>query len=142
MKNFSPQQKKIAFSAILVTFFISYYVYSSFFYMKAVSNEIDQLSPLGNEKVTLSLMTETDKNFTLELNISGTTSTAHNLNELTSYYEETSLRYVCQSPELEAKFEEGYHIHVDIKYHDEPDKTFYQAHFTEKNCSTIKSFSG
>jgi hypothetical protein len=106
--------------------------------MDSVSKEIDALPPLGSEKITLEVMTETDKNFALELSISGTTSTANNINELTSYYKKISLHYVCRSPKLESKFAEGYHINFDIKYHDEPGKTFYQTYFTETICSTVK----
>ena len=137
MINEVSKNKKIALVVTLAVVAAGYYGYSKVNYAGIVSNEIEKIVPFENEKLALERVHETDKNFTLELTLSGVTSNAKNIDEFKSHYDEVALNYICQSSNYDTQFEEGYHISLDIKYLDEPDKTFNRIYVSKEKCSEL-----
>ena len=137
MTNEVSKNKKILLVATLAFVAASYYGYSKVNFTRAVSNEIEKIIPFENEKLALESVLETDKNFTLELTVSGVTSNTKNIDEFKSHYDDVALNYICQSSNYDTKFEEGYHISLDIKYSDEPDKTFNRIYVSKEQCSEL-----
>jgi hypothetical protein len=137
MTNKFSKNKKIALVVTLAVVATGYYSYSKVNYARTVSNEIEKIVPFENEKLALERVHEIDNNFILELTLSGVTSKAKNIDEFKYHYDKVALNYICQNSNYDNQFEEGYQISLDIKYSDEPDKTFNRIYVSKEKCSEL-----
>ena len=131
------KNKKIVLVVSIAIATACFYGYSKVNYAETIANGIEKIAPFANERLALERVHETDKNFTLELTISGVASNVENINEFKSHYDEVALNYICQSSQYDSPFEEGYHISLDIKYLDEPDKTFNRIYVSKEKCAEL-----
>jgi hypothetical protein len=138
MKSAASKNRNILLVSVLALTFAGGYGYMKYNYAKTVSGEIDRLTPLHNEKIELIAVHESEKSFTLELSISSVTSSSESIAELKSYYDDVAVSYVCKSSSFKAKFDDGYQISFDIKYQDEPNKTFKQTYVSKEQCASVR----
>jgi len=137
MKNEVSKNKKITLVVLIAIAAVGFYSLSKANYAEKVSNEIGKLASFESEKLALERINETDKNFTLELLLSGVTHNAENIDEFKKHYDKVALSYICQSSNYDTHFEEGYHISLDIKYSDLPKKTFNRISISKEECSEL-----
>lgn len=135
----SSRKINIALLAAAAGIYSAGYVYTKMSYVEDVSNDIKNLPTLHSEKITLEGITETEKTFTLMLSLSGVDSTTSRIEELKTHYNDIVVTYVCNSINFDDQFEEGFNINLDIKYSEEPEKTFNQTYISEKHCQVINS---
>lgn len=138
MKSATSKNRNILLVSVLALSFAGGYGYMKYNYAKTVSGEIDRLTPLQNEKIELIAVHESEKNFTLELSISSVNSSSDSLAELKSYYDDVAVSYVCKSSSFKDQFADGYQISFDIKYQDEPDKTFKKMYVSKDQCASVR----
>ena len=139
MDNKKSRRLNIIGIAVIGLLVASYYGYSKYDFARSVSNDIDQLPALASEKLSLKSVVESEKNFTLELKLSGVDKSVENLNEFKAYYDKLAVNYVCDSSMFDSQFKEGYQISFDIKYSDAPNKTFKQIYVSKERCSELTS---
>ncbi len=134
MKNEVSKNKKTVLVVSMAIVAVGFYSLSKANYAEKVSNEIEKLATFENEKLALERIHETDKNFTLDLFLSGVTHNAENIDEFKTHYDKVALNYICQSSNYDTHLEEGYHISLDIKYSDLPEKTFNRISISKEEC--------
>lgn len=111
------------------------YGYTKYSYARTVSSEIASLKSFDKEKIELIAVQASEKTFTLQLSISGITSTAENIETIKSYYDDLALNYACGSSSFRDQFDEGYQVSFDIKYSDQPDMTFKKTYVSKEQCA-------
>lgn len=138
MKSAFSRKRNILLVSVLALAFAGGYGYMKYNYARTVSGEIERLTPLHNERIELVAVHKSKKNFTLELSISNVTSSSESIAELKSYYDDVAVDYVCKSSSFKTQFDEGYQISFDIKYRDEPDKTFKKMYVSKEQCANVR----
>ena len=136
MENKHSRKLTIVGLITIGALYIGYYGYSKYDFARSVSADIDGLPALASERLSLKSIAESEKNFTLELTLSGVDDSAKNLAELKSQYDDIAVDYVCGTSTFDSQFKEGYQISFDIKYSEEPSKTFKQIYVSKERCSS------
>jgi hypothetical protein len=139
MNSKASKNRNILLVSLLALIFAGGYAYTKYNYAKQVSSEIDSLIPFHHERLELKDVSASEKNFILQLTISGVTSSSERIAELKSYYDDVAVNYVCKSSSFKSQFDDGYQISFDIKYQDEPDTTFKKMYVSKEQCANVRT---
>ncbi|OBP14880.1 hypothetical protein A5320_14305 [Rheinheimera sp. SA_1] len=139
MNRTASKNRNILLVSLLALIFAGGYAYTKYNYAKQVSGEIDNLIPFHHERLELKEVSASEKNFILQLTISGVTSSSERIAELKSYYDDVAVNYVCKSSSFKSQFDDGYQISFDIKYQNEPDTTFKKMYVSKEQCANVRT---
>ena len=105
--------------------------------VEQVSAEIGAIPSLHNETLVVTSITRSDKNFVINLALSGSEPDIHQ--ELKQYYQSSLTEYVCSSGSFDAQFDEGYNISFEITNEQQSKGAFGQMYVAKQNCTANNS---